>query len=152
MSEGGKEKEEVALLQSVYSGIRSQTELILNLMPHVRGEALKSNMTVLLCTYESFAARASKKLFLAGVTVNGEDVWDKLFEKWSTLKETMLDKSEEKIMGLLRAASAERAEAIKRELRAMEGNNTVSEETLRLVRELCVFEEKNAKGEKIVSS
>ena len=144
MAEATKEKEGVTLLQAVYKNIRSQTELILDLMPKVKGEALKSEMTVALSAYEAFASRAAKRLSEVGEKPMEEGKMKMLAAKWSAAKDTLLDKSEGNIARLLAEGAQKAAAELKQELREVE-NTKIPEEDLKLLRDLCVFEEKNAK-------
>ena len=144
MTEATKEKECVSLLQTVYKNIRSQTELILDLMPKVKGEALKSEMTVTLSAYEAFASRAAKRLCEAGEKPIEGGMLEMLAGKWSAAKDTLLDKSEANIAHLLAEGAHKAATELKTALREAE-NTKIPEEDLKLLRDLCVFEEKNAK-------
>ncbi len=145
MTQATKEKEGTTLLQAIYKSIRTQTDLILNLMPKVRGEALKSDMTVALSAYEAFASRTAKRLSEEGEKPMEESMLEMLSGKWSAAKDTLLDKSEANIARLLATGAKEAAEELKRELREAE-NTSVSESTLKLLRDLSVFEEKNAEN------
>lgn len=144
MTEATKETKGVTLLQAVYKNIRSQTELILDLMPKVKGEALKSEMTVTLSAYEAFASRAAKRLSEVGEKPIEGGKMKMLAAKWSAAKDTLLDKSEGNIAHLLAEGAQKAAAELKQELREVE-NTKVPEEDLKLLRDLCVFEEKNAK-------
>ena len=143
MADATREKEGITLLQTVYKSIRSQTNLILDLMPRVRNEALKSDMTVALSAYEAFASRAAKRLSEEGTKPVEDSMLDKMGAKWSTVKETLRDRSEGNVAKLLAQSAKTSAEELKKELREAE-NSTVSEASLRLIRDLCAFEEKNA--------
>ncbi|MBE6590200.1 MAG: hypothetical protein E7643_08475 [Ruminococcaceae bacterium] len=147
MTEATKTKQTASLLQQIYKNVKSASDSILNLMPRVKDEKLKSDMTVQLSAYEAFASRAAKLLGEEGVTPEEDGAFGKLSAKWSAMMDTLRDSSTCRIAELMVKGANENAMDLQRELREAENGNA-SESALRLARDVCRFEEKNAEDMK----
>lgn len=132
------------LIQAVYKNVKMAGDSILNLMPHVKDEKLKSDMTVQLSAFEAFASRAAKMLADEGVKPETEGTLTKLSAKWGTLMNTMRDSTTSHLAEMMIEGATMGANEMLRELREAENSN-VSESALRLARDVCAFEEKIAK-------
>ncbi len=84
-------KKEAQILNAVYKNVKMATDSLLNLMPKVHDEALKSDMTVQLSTYEAFASRAAKKLGEFGVKPEEEGMMTKIGAKMGCMMNTIKD-------------------------------------------------------------
>ena len=62
------------LTKAVYKNVKMAGDSILDLMPRVKDERLKSDMTVQLSAFEAFASRAAKMLADEGVKPEGEEL------------------------------------------------------------------------------
>ena len=129
------------LLREVYRNVKMAGESIINLMPKVRDETLKSTMTVQLSTYEAFASRASKLLGEEGVKPD-EGMLTKMSAKWGILVNTMKDSSTPHLIQMMLEGTNMGVGELLRLIRESE-NTGVSEASLRLARDVCAFEEKS---------
>ncbi len=147
MTDAVKTMQTETLLQASYQSVKAAEEAILCLMPRVRDEALKSDMTVALSAYEAFASRAAKLLAEEGVTPKEDGFLEKMSQKWSALRDTVRDHSTCRIAELMIKRETEGMMELQRVLREAE-NSSASESSLRLARDVCRFEEKNAEDMK----
>ena len=147
MAQAMKTKQTATLLQAVYKNVKAASNAILNLMPHVKDESLKSDMTVQLSAYEAFASRAAKLLAEEGSTPEDAGMLSKLGAKWTSMRDTLRDSSTEHIARLMVEASTLSVTDLLTTIREAE-NTSASEDALRVARDLCRFEEKNAEDMK----
>ncbi len=147
MAEALKTKQTEILLQAVYKNVKMASDSILNLMPHVKDEKLKSDLTVQLSAYEAFASRAAKLLAEEGVKPVEEGMITKLSAKWATMMDTMRDSTSTHIAEMMVEGSTMGVNDMLKQIRDAE-NTTASESALRLARDLCRFEEKNVEDMK----
>lgn len=147
MAEAVKTKQTEILLQAVYKNVKMASDSILNLMPRVKDEGLKSDLTVQLSAYEAFASRAAKLLAKEGITPVEEGTVTKLSAKWATMMDTLRDSSSSHIAEMMVEGSTMGVTDMLKAIREAE-NTTASEEALRLARDLCRFEEKNVEDMK----
>ncbi len=131
------------LLQTVYKNVKMAGDSILNLMPKVKDEKLKSDMTVQLSAFEAFASRTAKLLADEGVKPETEGTLTKLSAKWGTMMNTLRDSTSSHLAEMMIEGATMGANEMLRELREAE-NTGVSESALRLARDVCAFEEKIA--------
>lgn len=130
------------LLREVYRNVKMAEESIINLMPKVKDEKLKSAMTVQLSTYEAFASRASKLLGEEGVKPEDESMFTKMSAKWGILVNTLKDSSTPHLIQMMLEGTNMGVGELLRLIRESE-NSGVSEASLRLARDVCAFEEKS---------
>ena len=81
------------ILQGIYKNIKMAEDAILDLMPRVKDEALKSDLTVQLAAYEAFASRTAKLLEREGAKPVAEGALTRLSAKWGTMMNAMKDSS-----------------------------------------------------------
>ena len=141
MAEAVQVKSTADLLNAVYKQVKSASDLILNLMPKVRDEQLKSDMTVQLSAFEAYASRALKFLADEGAKPEDEGTLAKMSAKWNSMMNTMLDSTTSRLAQILIEDATERSTELTRELREAE-NRGVSENSLRLIRDVCMFDER----------
>ncbi len=84
-------KHEAAVLNAVFKNVKMASDSILNLMPKVQSQQLKSDLTVQLSTYEAFASRAAKLLGKEGIKPQEENWMTRMGAKWGTVMNTMKD-------------------------------------------------------------
>jgi len=136
------------LLNSAYRSVKSLGSLILNLMPKVKNEKLKSDMTVQLSALEAFASRAVKLLAEENARPEDEGMLARMTAKWSAAVNTVMDSSSSHLAKLLITSADEEAAELTRCLREAENSNA-SEASLRLLRDACAFEDKITKDLKV---
>ncbi len=129
------------LLRAVYKNVKMASDSILTLMPKVKDEALKSDMTVQLSTYDAFASRAAKLLGEAGVKPEEEGAITKLSSKMGMMMNTMRDSTSTHLVEMLVEGATMGVNDMLKEIRESE-NTTASESALRLARDVCKYEEK----------
>lgn len=132
------------LLQAVYRSVKDAENHILNLMPSVRDEQLKSDLTVQLSAFEAFASRAAKHLAEEGVKPEEAGMLTKAMEKMRAMKEGMRDASAAHLAEVLIERASASAASLLHTIREAE-NGRASEAALRLARDACAYEEKVAK-------
>ena len=139
--EGTMQKSATAeLLGVAYKTVKSATESLLNLMPKVKSDGLKSDMTVQLSALEAFASRAAKLLAKENSKPEDAGTLSKLTAKWSAVMNTVMDSGTSHLCELLIEEATAGKNELTQRLRAPENRN-VSEASLRLVRDICAYEE-----------
>lgn len=136
-----KTKQTAELLKAVYKNVKMASDSILNLMPKVKDEKMKSDMTVQLSAFEAFASRAAKLLGEEGVKPEEESMMTRMSAKWGTMMNTMRDSTSTHLAEMLIEGATMGVNDMMREMRDAE-NSTVSESALRLARDVCAYEEK----------
>ena len=134
-------KETTDLLEEVYKNVRMASESILDLMPKVRSEKFRSDLTVQLSAYEKFASRAARLISEEGGTPDDGSAWAKMGAKWGIMMNTMKDATTEHLVQMMIEGTTMGVGELLRWIREGE-NKRVSEEALKLAREVCAFEEK----------
>lgn len=129
------------LTQAVYKNVKMAGDSILNIMPRVKDEGLKSDMTVQLSAFEAFASRAAKLLADEGVKPETEGTLTKLSAKWGTAMNTMWDSTTSHLAAMMIEGATMGVNDLLREIREAEGAGA-SEASLRLARDVYEFEEK----------
>lgn len=79
------------LYQEVYRGCKMGGDSIVNLLPKVTDEGLRSELTAQLERYEEFASRAREQLFDMDKTPKEENPLTKLSAKMGVAMNTMID-------------------------------------------------------------
>ena len=133
-------KPTATLLSAVYKNVKMASDSILNLMPKVKDEQMKSDMTVQLSVFEAFASRAAKLLAEEGVKPEEESAITRGMAKWGSIMNTMIDSTSTHIAEMLIEGATMGVNDMLRQLREAE-NTTVSERALRLARDVCKYEE-----------
>lgn len=141
MTETMKAKTTAQLLNVVHKNVTMASDSILNVMPKVKDESLKSDMTVQLSALEAFASRAAKLLADEGAKPEDESELAKMSAKWGAMFNTMRDSSTSHLASMMIEGATMGVNELTRELREAENTN-VSESALRLMRDVCAFEEK----------
>ena len=144
MTETDLKNKTAELLQAVHKNVAASVDAIMNLMPKVKDERLKSDMTVQLSVFEAFASRAAKLLAEEGVKPEDMGMLSKLSTKWSTMLSTLRDGSASHLAQLMIEGATMGANDLLRDLREAENSN-VSERAMRLTRDVCAYEEQLAR-------
>lgn len=131
------------LAQAVYKNVKMASESILNVMPKVKDEKLKSDMTVQLSAFEAFASRAAKLLADEGAKPEEEGLLTKMGAKWGTMMNTMRDSTTSHLAEMMVEGATMGVNDMLKQLREAE-NGCASESALKLARDVCAFEEKVA--------
>ena len=129
------------LVGEIYRNVKMAEESILDLMPKVRDDHLKSALTVQLSVYSGFAARAAKLLDDEGVKPDDGGMLAKMGAKWGIMMNTMKDCTTEHLIQMMIEGTTMGVGELLRWIRESE-NTGVSEASLKLAREVCSYEEK----------
>ena len=140
MTETASKNKTAELLQAVHKNVTASVDAIMNLMPKVKDEKLKSDMTVQISVFEAFASRTAKLLAEENVKPEDAGVLSKLSAKWSAMMDTMRDTTASHLAQLLIEGATTGANELLRDLREAE-NSSVSESAMRLTRDVCAYEE-----------
>ena len=141
MAEAVKTKQTAHLLQAIYKNVKMASDAILNLMPKVQDERLKSDMTVQLSAYEAFASRAAKLLGDEGVKPEDESFLTKMGAKMGCMMNTMRDSTTSHLAEMIIEGATMGMNDMYKQIREAE-NTDASEKALRLAREVCAYEER----------
>ena len=134
-------RETADLVGEIYRNVKMAEESILDLMPKVRDDHLKSALTVQLSVYSEFAARAAKLLDDEGVKPDDGGMLAKMGAKWGIIMNTMKDCTTEHLVQMMIEGTTMGVGEMLRWIRESE-NAGVSGEALKLAREVCNYEEK----------
>ena len=135
------------LLNAIYKNVKMASDSLLNLMPKVKDEKLKNDMTVQLSVYEGFASRAAKLLAEEGGKPEEEGLMTKMGAKMGVMMNTMRDSTTSHLAEMIIEGSTMGMNDILKQIREAEQKD-VSGEALRLARHLYEFEEKTAEDMK----
>lgn len=125
------------LYQEVYKGCKMGGESIVNLLPKVTDDRLRSELTAQLERYEEFASRAREQLFDMDKSPKEENVFTKLSAKMGVMMNTMIDATSSHIAQMIiEGCSMGITELIK----AIHAHDE-SDEAEKLAREVISFEE-----------
>ncbi|MBO5293731.1 MAG: hypothetical protein J6B71_00570 [Clostridia bacterium] len=141
MTETMQNQKTADVLQAVYKNVKMASDSILNIMPKVKDEQLKSDLTVLLSAFDAFASRTAKELAKEGVTPEEEGFMSKTRAKWGTMMNTMRDSTSSHLAEMMVEGATMGVNDLLRVLREAE-NSKASEASMRLARDVCAFEEK----------
>lgn len=143
MTETASKNKTAELLLAVHKNVTASVDAIMNLMPKVKDDKLKSDMTVELSAFEAFASRTAKLLAEEGVKPEEASMLSKLSAKWSTMMSTMRDGTTSHLAQMMIEGATMGADELLRDLREAENSNA-SESAIRLTRDVCAYEEKLA--------
>lgn len=133
---------EAELLEQLYKNVKMGSDSIIKLLPKVSDGKFKTDLTDQLNGYESFAAKAKSRLKEMGAEAKEENPMVKLWSSIGMAVSTMTDSSDSHIAQLVAEGSNMGVTDSIKLLREYENTN-VSEGTLKLVRDIIGFEEKN---------
>ena len=136
-----KTKQTATLLKAVYKNVRMASDSILNLMPKVRDERLKNDMTVQLSAFDAFASRAAKLLGEEGAKPEEEGMMTRMSAKMGAMMNTMRDSTSTHLAEMLVEGATMGVNDMLKQMREAE-NSSVGESALRLARDVCAYEEK----------
>lgn len=131
---------EESFLGAIYKNAKMGADSIINLLPKIKEDALRSVITMQLDGYEKYAARAEKELRLHDVEAKEEGLMTRLSARMGIAFQTMLDDSTGHIAELMIEGSNM---GITDMTKLLNNYETVDSEAVRLARELILFEEHN---------
>ena len=131
------------LIDGVHRNVRMCADSLLDLLPHVTDEKLKSDLTTQVSVYESFSSRAVKEMKDIGVTPTDTNPMTRFSAKMGTFWHTLKDPSAPHIAQMVLEGTTMGVGNLLRALREAE-NAGVPESILTLARDVCNYEEKAA--------
>lgn len=131
------------LLVAIYKNVKMATDSLLTLMPKVKNERLKNDMTVQLSVYEGFASRAAKLLAEEGVKPEEEGMMTKMGAKMGMAMNTMRDSSSSHLAEMIIEGSVMGVNDMTKQISEAKKRG-VTGEPLHLAQHLCEYEEKIA--------
>lgn len=131
------------LLEGVHRNVRMCADSLLDLLPHVRDEKLKSDLTVQISVYEAFSSRAVKEMEGTGATPSDTNPMTRFSAKMGTFWHTLTDPSAPHIAQMVLEGTTMGVGNLLRALREAEEAG-VPENALTLARDVCAYEEKTA--------
>lgn len=135
------------LLDAVYKNVKSASDALLSIMPKVRDEKLKNDMTVQISVYEGFASRAAKLLAEEGEKPQEKSMMQKVSSRVSTMMSTARNSTPAHLAELIIEGAHMGENDILCKIREAEAKH-VSGEPLRLAKHLCEYEENVAEDMK----
>lgn len=130
------------LYSQLYKNLRMGADSILGLLPKVKNDGLRSDMTVQLSGYDRFSARAEQILRDAGIEPKEENIVTKLSAKVGMAMNTMADTTSGHIAQMMIEGSTMGMTDAKKQTSEYERRHA-SPEALRFSREVASFEEEN---------
>lgn len=134
--------EEEFFFSEIYKNTKMGAEAIINLLPHVKEDAIRSLMTQQLDGYEKYAARAAKQLECRGVTPKEENIFTRLGARVGMALNTMMDSTTSHIAEMMVEGSNMGITDMTKLLNSFEVQGNAVD-AVRLAREVVAFEEHN---------
>ncbi len=131
---------EESFLGAIYKNAKMGADSIIDLMPRVQNDALRSAMTLQLDGYERYAAAASRALKERGVTAKEENLMVRMGAKMGIAFNTMLSVTTSHIAELMIEGSNM---GITDTTKLLNNYKTADSDAVRLAREIVAFEERN---------
>ncbi len=141
MTQTEKSTKTAELLGAIYKNVKMAGDSLIDLMPKVKDEALKSEMTIQLSTYEAFASRAAKLLADEGSKPAEEGILTKMSAKMGCFMNTMRDSTSSHLAEMIIEGATMGMNDMYKQIREAE-NTDASEKALRLARDVCAYEER----------
>ena len=135
-------EDEIAFFGEIYKNAKMGADAIINLLPHVKDDAVRSLMTQQLDGYEKYAARAERALDARGVHAKEEGLFTRVSARIGMAFHTMMDPSAGHIAEMMVQGSNMGITETTKLLNTYEPLGTAAE-AVRLAREIVAFEEHN---------
>ncbi len=142
MSSSGTKTATAELLGKLFKNVKMGSESIIGLLPKVEDVKFKSDMTLQLNGYESFAAKINALLRDAGEKPEEESMMTKVSAKIGSTMNTLMDSSVSHLADMMIQGSTMGVTDTIKLLREFENTNA-SETALGLARDIIKFEEQN---------
>ncbi len=137
-----EEAKEQYYFEEIYKGSKMGADSIINLLPHVSDDALRSLMTQQLDGYEKYAARAARALEEGGATPHEEKLLARVGARIGMAVHTMIDSTTSHLAEMMVEGSHMSVTEMTKLINAMERCEGM-ENAMRLAREVIAFEEHN---------
>ncbi len=131
---------EESFLGAIYKNAKMGADSIINLLPKVKDDALRSAMTLQLDGYEKYAARAARELERHDVEAKEEGLMVRMSARMGMAINTMISASTSHIAEIMIEGSNM---GITDMIKLINNYDTTDSEAVRLAREIVGFEEHN---------
>lgn len=135
-------KRDVEVLEDLYKNEKMGSDSILKVMPKASNEKFRAALTCQLSGYERFSEKAREMLSERGYKAKEENPMTKLWASIGVAMNTMVDSSDSHLAQMVVEGSTMGVTDTLKLLRESE-NSGVSEKTLKMMRDIISFEEKN---------
>ena len=129
-------------MSEIYKNTKMGADAIINLLPHVKEDGLRSAMTRQLDGYEKYATRAATHLTGEGITPKEESWFTRLSARLGMAFNTMLDDSGSHIAEMMVEGSNMGITELTKLLNHFESAGE-ADEAVRLAHEVVAFEQHN---------
>ncbi len=133
---------EVEMLEKVYKNMKMGSDSMVNLMPAAKDDEFKKLMTAQLDGYEKFASEARGRLLSIGGEPKEENIMTKMWASVGMKMNTAMDSTTSHLAEMIIEGSNMGMTDTIKVLREYE-NTDVPEDSLRLLKDIIKFEEKN---------
>ena len=130
----------VELLDSMYKNVKMGSDSIINLMPKVKDESLRTEMTAELAKFEDYSSKIGNMLHEEGVKPKEENPVTKIASKVGVTMNTMIDSTPSHIAQMMMEGYTMGIADMTKDIRQYE-NTMASERSLKLARDIVSFEE-----------
>ena len=137
-----REATEEYFFGEIYKNAKMGADAIINLLPKVKNDALRSDMTMQLDGYEKYAARAAEALTARGCTAKEENLMTRLSARMGVAINTMMDSTSSHIAEMMIEGSNMGITDMTKLLNDHETRSD-SKDAVRLAHEVVRFEEHN---------
>lgn len=137
-----KEHTEEFFFGEIYKTAKMGADAIINLLPHIKDDALRSVVTMQLDGYEKYAARAAAALQDRGMQAKEENLFTRVSARMGVAFNTMIDSTASHIAEMMIEGSNMGITDMIKLLNDQEPRGG-SPEAVRLAREVVAFEEHN---------
>ena len=131
-----------ALLDRMYKNVKMGADSIINLMPKVQREELRTEMTAELSKLEEYSSQISKMIREEGVEAKEENVVSKMASKMGMAMNTMIDSTTSHIAEMMMEGYTMGITDMTKDIREYE-NTTASEASLKLARDIVNYYERS---------
>ena len=130
-----------ALLDRMYKNVKMGADSIINLMPKVQREELRTEMTTELSKLEEYSTQINKMIAEEGVEAKEENVVSRMSAKMGMAMNTMMDSTTNHIAEMMMEGYTMGIADMTKDIREYE-NTTASEASLKLAREVVNYYER----------
>lgn len=130
------------LLQDIYSNVKMGSESIINLLPKVKNDDMKTMMTCQLNQYEKYAKNVKDKLISEGIEPKEPNVMAKLGAKIGMEMKSMQDSTTSHMAEMMVQGSTMDVTDLLQKVSVYE-NCPECKNSVSLAKEIVAFEEKN---------
>ncbi len=131
---------EESFFGAIYKNVKMGADSIINLLPKVKDDGLRSAMTMQLDGYEKYAARAQQEMEARGANAKEESLMVRACARMGMAFNTMLDSTTSHIAEMMIEGSNM---GITDMTKLINSCKTQDGEATRLAREIILFEERN---------